>query len=211
MQALPVGAQHALRHGRAPPTGSGSGFSGLGMLAAELSEPVPPLDLPRSLPSLGSRASPASSRVPDRVHDRVPGPWRTASAQSAGASAAGSVDYDRALDSGEPAGSPRALDPGGPAGSPRALEPGEPAGLPNVSRSVAAQPEEPAAGPSRDLEPDPDPYYDPEPEPDPSHVAGLSDAAGGEGEAAEASNGVGVAQGASAGRPGTANGQTESV
>ena len=191
MQALPVGAQHALRHGRAPPIGSGSGlgsgFSGLGMMAAELSEPVPPLDLPRSLPSLGSRASPASSRVPDRGNDRVPGPWRTASAQSGGPSAAGSVDYDRALD------------------------PGEPAGSPNGSRGRAPEPEEPAAGPLRDFEPDPDPYYDPEPEPDPSHAAGLS--AGGEGKAAEAANdnGVGVAQGPSAGRLETADGQKESV
>ena len=193
MQALPVGAQHALRHGRAPPTGSGSGlgsgFSGLGMLAAELSEPVPPLDLPRSLPSLGSRASPTSSRVPDRDHDRAPGPWRAASAQSAGASAAGSMDYDRAL------------------------EPGEPAGSPDGSRGGAAEPEEPAARPLCDFEPDPDPYYDPEPETDPTDAAGLSDAAGGEGETAEQAhdNGVGVAQGPSTGRLDTANGQKESV
>lgn len=203
MQALPVGAQHALRHGRAPPTGSGSvlgsGFSGLGMLAAELSEPVPPLDLPRSLPSLGSRASPASSRVPNRVSDRVPGPWRTASAQSAGASAAGSVDYERVVEPGEPAGSPRASDPEGLAGSP------------DVSRGAATEPEEPTPGPLREFESDPDPYYDPEPEPDPSHAAGLSDAAGGEAAEAAPDNGVGVALGPSAGRLETANGQKESV
>ena len=182
MQALPVGAQHALRHGRAPSARSGPEYSGLGALAAGLSAPVPPLDLPRSLPPLGARASPASSRVPDRVQDEVPGPWRAASAQRAGVSAAGSL------------------------GSDRVLEPGCAGSSPSSIRGRGVEPEEPAAGPARDLEPDPDPYYDPEPEPDSNHAAGIS----GEGGAAN-DKVAGEAEGASAGTLKIAKGQTGSL
>lgn len=62
MQAYPTGAQHALGHGRAP----AEGLAELTLPeAAELSGPAPPLDMPRSLPSLSATASGASSRAPE--------------------------------------------------------------------------------------------------------------------------------------------------
>lgn len=62
MQAYPTGAQHALGHGRAP---AGGPADLTVPEAAELSGPAPPLDMPRSLPSISAAASGASSRAPE--------------------------------------------------------------------------------------------------------------------------------------------------